>query len=221
MSGEGVSDTLRRPAEYSRAAHPGRNRRNQESCHLHHGANGQSSCRYRSLASARIAVSNWSAVDSPHESLNICNVSRYAVWRQALDEYAAVVDVLDTPIKHNQYAAIRVDRINLPNPCFQCDSSLGHLIVKKATAPVFSIAFTRAWRTGSLGTAKGSRSMITQLSCSPCTSIPARMKRCRRDRMRRRSEDLVEKLIPGHGPCRSSGYAGRLSMPNASSGIMS
>jgi hypothetical protein len=55
-----------------------------------------------------MAVSNWPAVGSPHESLNICNVSRYAVWRQALDEYVAVVDVLDTPIKHNQYAAIRV-----------------------------------------------------------------------------------------------------------------
>ena len=34
------------------------------------------------------------------------------------------------------------------------------------------MASMRALTTGSVGTAKGRRSMMTQLSCSPCTSTP-------------------------------------------------
>ena len=67
------------------------------------------------------------------------------------------------------------------------------------------MASMRALTTGSVGTAKGRRSMMTQLSCSPCTSTP-----CQKDGGAEEDgvggvAELLEQDVAGAVPWRSSG----------------
>src|SRR5438046_1020248 len=63
-------------------------------------------------------------------------------------------------------------RISRPNPCFSDSTACGTWNSAKALRPSSCSACTRAATMGSLGTANGSRSTITQDICSPGTSTP-------------------------------------------------
>ena len=65
------------------------------------------------------------------------------------------------------------ERIRRPNPCLSASTASGIWYSVNAFRPSSCSARTRAATTGSLGTANGSRSTITQESCSPGTSTPS------------------------------------------------
>src|ERR1039458_8101051 len=74
-------------------------------------------------------------------------------------------------------------RISRPNPCFSAIAACGTWYSKNAFPPASFNARMRASTTGSLGTANGSLSMITQLNWSPCTSTP-----CQNDEVANRTQ---------------------------------
>jgi hypothetical protein len=66
--------------------------------------------------------------------LNICNVIRYAVRRQTLDEYVPVGLVLDAPIKHDQYTAVGSRPDEPAKSLLEGNGGLGNLIVEESAA---------------------------------------------------------------------------------------
>jgi hypothetical protein len=66
--------------------------------------------------------------------LNIYNLIRYAVRRQAFDKDSAVIHVLDAPIEHNQYTTVGSRPDEPAKPLFEGNCGLGNLIVEESAA---------------------------------------------------------------------------------------
>ena len=95
------------------------------------------------------------------------------VIRQAVEENLPVARLGDAIIQQRQHPAIGAAADQPAETLFQRDGRLRDLIARKRDRRLRClIAAMRASTTGSLGTANGSLSMITQLNCSPGTSTP-------------------------------------------------
>jgi hypothetical protein len=66
--------------------------------------------------------------------LNIYNLIRYAVRRQAFDEDSSIFNVLDAPIEHNQYTTVGSRPDEPAKPLFEGNSGFGNLIVEESAA---------------------------------------------------------------------------------------
>src|SRR3984957_11344684 len=103
-----------------------------------------------------------------------------------------------------------LDLIKRPKPCFSARTASGTWYSAKALRPSSWSARTRAATIGSLGTAKGSLSTITQESWSPGTSTP-----CQKLAVAKRTAPGVflkrsRSTERGAVPCSSSGKSTRL-----------
>ena len=96
-----------------------------------------------------------------------------AVRREGVEEDAAVALALDAGVEQHEDAAVVKRADEAAEALLQGDDSAGHLVVEEgACRRLLRSRPMRALTTGSDGTAKGRRSMMTQESCSPCTSTP-------------------------------------------------
>jgi len=122
-----------------------------------------------------------------------------------LEEDLAVALAGDAWVEEDQNAPVFKGADEAAKALLESEDGFGDLVVEEGTAAGLFDGFMRAWTTGSEGTAKGRRSMMTQLRASPWTSTP-----CQKLAVPKRTEFGVERnssrrALRGAVPWRSIG----------------
>ncbi len=140
------------------------------------------------------------------ELFDFADVGGAGVGGEALDEDFAVLFFEDAIVEQDEQATVVEGADEASEALLEGDDGGGDGVVEeRVAAGSSSMARPRAWTMGSLGTAKGILSMMTQLSCSPWTSTP-----CQKDEVAKRTALGVERncsmsAVLGAEPCKSMG----------------